>query len=295
MVIKKQSQIMLITGLSGSGKTIALQSLEDLGFYCIDNLSPNMILKIIEFTQSTKNNFFNKIAISIDIRSIKMDRDFEKSIEKLYRLLKELNIIVTTIFLYSEEQILLSRFNATRRLHPLSNNKINLIDALKKEEETMHCLKEKSSLVIDTSYLKPSELKNEIKDRVLIVNEKNDISILIQSFGYKNGLPVNSDFVFDVRCLKNPFWDKTLRYLSGKDKKVISFLESDKSTTKMEKSIISFLKRWIPNFSNSDRHYLTISIGCTGGLHRSVFLAEKVYKYLSSKYANILIKHRDIK
>ncbi len=238
MVIKKQSQIMLITGLSGSGKTIALQSLEDLGFYCIDNLSPNMILKIIEFTQSTKNNFFNKIAISIDIRSIKMDRDFE---------------------------------------------------------ETMHCLKEKSNLVIDTSYLKPSELKNEIKDRVLIVNEKNDISILIQSFGYKNGLPVNSDFVFDVRCLKNPFWDKTLRYLSGKDKKVISFLESDKSTTKMEKSIISFLKRWIPNFSNSDRHYLTISIGCTGGLHRSVFLAEKVYKYLSSKYANILIKHRDIK
>ena len=292
---KKQSQIMLITGLSGSGKTIALQSLEDLGFYCIDNLSPNIILKIVEFTQSSKSNLYSKVAISIDIRSIKMDKNFEKSIEKLYHLLEELNIFVTTIFLYSEEQILLSRFNATRRLHPLSSDKITLIDALKKEENTMHCLKEKSDLVIDTSNLKPSELKNEIKERVLIVHEKRDISILIQSFGYKNGLPVNSDFVFDVRCLKNPFWDKKLRYLSGKNKKVISFLASDKSTTKMENSIISFLEKWIPNFSNSDRHYLTISIGCTGGLHRSVFLAEKVYKYLSLKYTNILIKHRDVK
>ena len=153
---KKQSQIMLITGLSGSGKTIALQSLEDLGFYCIDNLSPNMILKIVEFTQSSKSNLYSKVAISIDIRSIKMDKNFEKSIEKLYHLLKELNIFVTTIFLYSEEQILLSRFNATRRLHPLSSDKITLIDALKKEENTMHCLKEKSDLVIDTSNLKPS-------------------------------------------------------------------------------------------------------------------------------------------
>ena len=246
---KKQSQIMLITGLSGSGKTIALQSLEDLGFYCIDNLSPNMILKIVEFTQSSKSNLYSKVAISIDIRSIKMDKNFEKSIEKLYHLLEELNIFVTTIFLYSEEQILLSRFNATRRLHPLSSDKITLIDALKKEENTMHCLKEKSDLVIDTSNLKPSELKNEIKERVLIVHEKRDISILIQSFGYKNGLPVNSDFVFDVRCLKNPFWDKKLRYLSGKNKKVISFLASDKSTTKMENSIISFLEKWIPNFN----------------------------------------------
>ena len=294
-MIKKQSQIMLITGLSGSGKTVALQSLEDLGFYCIDNLSPLMILKMIEFIQPSKSNLYNKVAISIDIRSIKMDKNFEKSIDKLYFLLKKLNVFVTTIFLYSEEQILLSRFNATRRLHPLSNNRITLINALKQEENTMHCLKEKSDLVIDTTNLKPSELKNEIKQRVSIVQEKKDISILIQSFGYKNGLPVNSDFIFDVRCLKNPFWDKKLRYLSGKNRKVASFLESDKSTVKMENSIISFIEKWIPNFSNSDRYYLTISIGCTGGLHRSVFLTEKVYKYLSLKYTNILIKHRDSK
>ena len=181
---KKKSQITLITGLSGSGKTVALRSLEDLGFYCIDNLSPSMILKIIEFTQNLKNSLYNKIAISIDIRSIRMDSNSQKSIDKLYSLLKKTGVSVTTIFLYAEEKVLLSRFNATRRLHPLSNKKNTLLNALKKEEKFMHYLKEKSNLVIDTGDLKPSELKSEIKTRIPVSQKKKNLSILIQSFGF---------------------------------------------------------------------------------------------------------------
>ena len=293
-MLRKKTQIILITGLSGSGKTVVLRSLEDLGFYCMDNLSPSMILKVIEFTRISKNSLYNKMAISMDIRSIRMEKDLNKSVDGLYSLLKKLKIPVTTIFLYSEEKVLLSRFNATRRLHPLSGNKNTLVGALKKEEKAMHCIKEKSNLIIDTGNLTPHELKNEIKTRISVAQEKMGMSILIQSFGYKNGLPINSDFVFDARCLKNPYWDKRLRQLSGKNKKVSSFLNSDKSTMKMEKSIITFLEKWIPSFLRSDRHYLTISIGCTGGLHRSVFIAERVYKFLSLKYTDILIRHRDL-
>ena len=291
---KKKAQITLITGLSGSGKTVVLRSLEDLGFYCIDNLSPLMILKIIQFTQNLKNDLYSKVAISIDIRSIRMDDNFQKSIDKLYSLLKKIGISVTTVFLYAEEKVLLSRFNATRRLHPLSSKKNTLLSALKSEEKSMHYLKEKSNLIIDTSSLNPSELKNEIKARMSVSEKKKILSILVQSFGYKNGLPMDSDFIFDVRCLKNPYWNKDLRLLSGKNKKIKSFLDSDKSTKKMEDSITSFLDKWIPSFLDNDRHYLTISVGCTGGLHRSVFIAERVYKYLLLKYTNTLIKHRDL-
>ena len=127
-----------------------------------------------------------------------------------------------------------------------------------------------------------------------VSEKKKNLSILVQSFGYKNGLPMDSDFIFDVRCLKNPYWNKDLRLLSGKNKKIKSFLDSDKSTKKMEDSITSFLDKWIPSFLDNDRHYLTISVGCTGGLHRSVFIAERVYKYLLLKYTNTLIKHRDL-
>ena len=291
---KKKAQITLITGLSGSGKTVVLRSLEDLGFYCIDNLSPLMILKIIQFTQNLKNDLYSKVAISIDIRSIRMDDNFQKSIDKLYSLLKKIGISVTTVFLYAEGKVLLSRFNATRRLHPLSSKKNTLLSALKSEEKSMHYLKEKSNLIIDTSSLNPSELKNEIKARMSVSEKKKNLSILVQSFGYKNGLPMDSDFIFDVRCLKNPYWNKDLRLLSGKNKKIKSFLDSDKSTKKMEDSITSFLDKWIPSFLDNDRHYLTISVGCTGGLHRSVFIAERVYKYLLLKYTNTLIKHRDL-
>ena len=289
-----KSKLVIITGLSGSGKSIALHALEDLGFFCIDNLSPNMILNMLETVAKSKESIYEKVAVSIDIRSIKMENNYKDSIDTLYNKLSLLNIDITTIYLHSSYKVLLSRFNATRRRHPLSTSKVNLDMAIKKEAEIMIHLKENSNLIIDTDNLLPLDLKKQISSKISIIRNDKDMLIQLQSFGYKNHIPDDSDFVFDVRCLKNPFWNKELRKLSGKDKKVISFIEADKSSLEMQNHIIKFLDKWVPKFLESDRHYLTVSIGCTGGQHRSVYITEMVSRQLITKY-NILITHRDIK
>ncbi|MBT6734540.1 MAG: RNase adapter RapZ [Gammaproteobacteria bacterium] len=287
-------KLVIITGLSGSGKSIALRSLEDLGYFCIDNLSPKMIIQILKVIKESNQKIYEKIAISIDIRSIKMGDDYQKSIDILYSELIKLDFKSTTVFLHSSIKILLSRFNATRRLHPLTNKNIDLRTAISSEAEIMQRLKEKSDLIIDTDRLLPLDLKKAIASKISIIKNNKDMLIQLQSFGYKNSIPSESDFVFDVRCLKNPFWNKSLRDLSGKDRKVISFIESDKTSKEMLLSIIRFLNKWIPSFRKSDRNYLTISIGCTGGQHRSVYMTEMVSRHFITKY-NILVKHRDIK
>ena len=290
---KNVKRVILITGLSGSGKTSALHSLEDLGYYCIDNLSPNMVIEIVK--SSFKSDVpIDKIAISIDIRSMKMAKNIVSDIDNMYDFFLNENISNTTIYLHASTRILSSRFNATRRLHPLSSRIISLNESIKKEMNFLKFLKEKSDLIIDTDKLIPSDLKNSIITYVKSVKHKNDILIQLQSFGYKYGIPEDSDFVFDVRCLKNPFWDKKLRNLNGKHKKIINFLEDDDQTPRMLKSVLSFLNTWIPKILKSDRNYLTISTGCTGGHHRSVYITEKLYKSLKSKYNKIIIKHRDI-
>ena len=289
-----QSKLIIITGLSGSGKTIALHALEDQGYFCIDNLSPKMIITILERMNDPTEKSYHKVAISIDIRSIKLDKNFKKSVDNLYKKIANLNIKTNTIFLHSSIKILLSRFNATRRLHPLAGNKINLKEAISKEMEIMQVLKENSNLIIDTDDLLPLDLKRQINMRFSYAQKKEDMLIQLQSFGYKNNIPNDSDFVFDVRCLANPFWDKSLRALSGKDNNVKSFIKKDPASLEMVTNIVKFLNKWIPKFLKSDRNYLTISIGCTGGQHRSVYITENVSKELRKKYT-ILVKHRDIK
>ena len=291
---RSQSKLIIITGLSGSGKTIALHALEDQGYFCIDNLSPKMIITILERMNDPIEKSYHKVAISIDIRSIKLDKNFKKSVDNLYKKIANLNIKTNTIFLHSSIKILLSRFNATRRLHPLTGNKINLKEAISKEMGIMQVLKENSNLIIDTDDLLPLDLKRQINMRFSYAQKKEDMLIQLQSFGYKNNIPNDSDFVFDVRCLANPFWDKNLRALSGKDNNVKSFIKKDTASQEMITNIVKFLNKWIPKFLKSDRNYLTISIGCTGGQHRSVYIAENVSKELRKKYT-ILVKHRDIK
>ena len=291
---RSQSKLIIITGLSGSGKTIALHALEDQGYFCIDNLSPKMIITILERMNDPIEKSYHKVAISIDIRSIKLDKNFKKSVDNLYKKIANLNIKTNTIFLHSSIKILLSRFNATRRLHPLTGNKINLKEAISKEMDIMQVLKENSNLIIDTDDLLPIDLKRQINMRFSYAQKKEDMLIQLQSFGYKNNIPNDSDFVFDVRCLANPFWDKSLRALSGKDNNVKSFIKKDPASLEMITNIVKFLNKWIPKFLKSDRNYLTISIGCTGGQHRSVYITENVSKELRKKYT-ILVKHRDIK
>ena len=291
---RSQSKLIIITGLSGSGKTIALHALEDQGYFCIDNLSPKMIITILERMNDPTEKSYHKVAISIDIRSIKLDKNFKKSVDNLYKKIANLNIKTNTIFLHSSIKILLSRFNATRRLHPLTGNKINLKEAISKEMVIMQVLKENSNLIIDTDDLLPIDLKRQINMRFSYAQKNEDMLIQLQSFGYKNNIPNDSDFVFDVRCLANPFWDKSLRALSGKDNNVKSFIKKDPASLEMITNIVKFLNKWIPKFLKSDRNYLTISIGCTGGQHRSVYITENVSKELRKKYT-ILVKHRDIK
>jgi UPF0042 nucleotide-binding protein len=291
---RSQSKLIIITGLSGSGKTIALHALEDQGYFCIDNLSPKMIITILERMNDPIEKSYHKVAISIDIRSIKLDKNFKKSVANLYKKITNLNIKINTIFLHSSIKILLSRFNATRRLHPLTGNKINLKEAISREMDIMQVLKENSNLIIDTDDLLPLDLKRQINMRFSYAQKKEDMLIQLQSFGYKNNIPNDSDFVFDVRCLANPFWDKSLRALSGKDNNVKSFIKKDPASLEMITNIVKFLNKWIPKFLKSDRNYLTISIGCTGGQHRSVYITENVSKELRKKYT-ILVKHRDIK
>ena len=292
-MLKNVNRVILITGLSGSGKSSALHSLEDLGYFCIDNLSPDMVIDIVKSSHKS-NVSIDKIAISIDIRSMKMSKNIVSAIDNMYDFFSNENISNTTIYLHASTRVLSSRFNATRRLHPLSSKTISLNESIKKEMNFLKFLKEKSDLIIDTDKLIPSDLKNSIITYVKSVKHKNDILIQLQSFGYKYGIPEDSDFVFDVRCLKNPFWDKKLRGLNGKHKKIINFLEDDDLTPRMLKTILSFLNTWIPKILKSDRNYLTISTGCTGGHHRSVYITEKLYKSLKSKYNKLIVKHRDI-
>ena len=290
----KINRILLITGLSGSGKSSALHTLEDLGFYCIDNLSPTMAIDIIKSCSKTQKDIEN-IAISIDIRSLRMNKNIPDSINKMYEFFIKENIAYTTIFLHSSSQTIISRYNATRRLHPLTSNKQSLSDSIIKEKDIMQYLKEKSTIIIDTDNLTPITLKENILNITKKIIKKNDILIQIQSFGFKNDIPNDSDFVFDVRCLRNPFWNKKLRSLNGKNKSVSDYLGQDPLSRQMQKDILMFLTKWIIKFQKNDRSYLTISIGCTGGQHRSVFIVEMLYKELKKKYNDILIKHRDLR
>ena len=290
----KINRILLITGLSGSGKSSALHTLEDLGFYCIDNLSPTMAIDIIKSCTKTQKDIEN-IAISIDIRSLRMNKNIPDSINKMYEFFIKENIAYTTIFLHSSSQTIISRYNATRRLHPLTSNKQSLSDSIISEKDIMQYLKEKSTIIIDTDNLTPIMLKENILNITKKIIKKNDILIQIQSFGFKNDIPNDSDFVFDVRCLRNPFWNKKLRSLNGKNKSVSDYLGQDPLSRQMQKDILMFLTKWIIKFQKNDRSYLTISIGCTGGQHRSVFIVEMLYKELKKKYNDILIKHRDLR
>ena len=290
----KINRILLITGLSGSGKSSALHTLEDLGFYCIDNLSPTMAVDIIKSCTKTQKDIEN-IAISIDIRSLRMNKNIPDSINKMYEFFIKENIAYTTIFLHSSSQTIISRYNATRRLHPLASNKQSLSDSIISEKDIMQYLKEKSTIIIDTDNLTPIILKENILNITKKIIKKNDILIQIQSFGFKNDIPNDSDFVFDVRCLRNPFWNKKLRNLNGKNKSVSDYLGQDPLSRQMQKDILMFLTKWIIKFQKNDRSYLTISIGCTGGQHRSVFIVEMLYKELKKKYNDILIKHRDLR
>lgn len=284
-------ELLIISGMSGSGKTIALRTLEDLDFYCVDNLPIEMLAQFVNHISHNKSDY-QRVSVGIDIRNS------ENSLKELPNIIKGFDtsiIDIKVIFLNSNDKTLLKRYSETRRAHPLSSNKHNysLSEAIRHERELLKALLNSADLIIDTSDTTAPQLRDKIW-RQASQNDDGKLSLLLQSFAFKRGVPFDADFVFDARCLPNPFWEKSLREYCGKDKPIKDYLDSKELAIDFYNDLSSLVKKWIPSFEEHDRSYLTIAIGCTGGKHRSVYLTEKLYTELKQDRKNILVQHREL-
>jgi UPF0042 nucleotide-binding protein len=276
-------QLFLISGLSGSGKSVALNVLEDSGYYCVDNL-PAELLHIL--TNNLKLAGVNKFAVSVDVRSGNSVVLLPQYIDKL----KQQGVDVHVLFLDAKSETLVKRFSETRRLHPLSDGVRTLPECVAFEREL---LAEIANIGhhIDTSELHANALRAWIKQFITL--DRARLTLLFESFGFKNGLPLDADLVYDVRCLPNPHYDPVLRPFTGRDQPVINFLEDAPLAQKMYTDIRDFVENWLPSFVDDNRSYLTVAIGCTGGQHRSVYLAEKLAQHFKSQQ-QVLLRHREL-
>lgn len=276
-------QLIIVTGLSGSGKSIALRALEDSGYYCIDNLPATMLPSLSEHLSTLDNKL---VAISIDSRSAAIE-----TLPAYIELLKSQNVDTRVLFLESNVETLVKRFSETRRRHPLSKDTTTLAESISYERELLGNLGGLGH-VIDTSNLSANTLRGWVKDAVS--GEHAALTLLFTSFGFKHGIPLDADFVFDVRCLPNPHYDPNLRDLTGRDGQIKAYLEVHDSVQEMLSDIRSFVEKWLPSFIMDNRGYLTVAIGCTGGQHRSVYLVEQLSQYFQSQQ-KVLTRHRELK
>lgn len=285
-------RLVVISGHSGSGKSTALHVLEDAGFTCVDNLPASLLPQLIAHIESLANGEENetKFAISIDARNTWQDLE---RFQELIQSDKELGLKCEVIFLNARDSILIQRFSETRRKHPLSDHSRDLHQAIQKERELLEPIADMADLVIDTSNLNLHELRDLVKTRVA-GNLNAGMSILFESFGFKHGVPVDAEIVYDVRCLPNPYWKPHLRGFNGLEKPVADFLADHIEVQEMLEDITHYLERWLPRYNASNRSYLTIAIGCTGGQHRSVFLCDQLFKQFSEKFDNVQVRHREL-
>ncbi len=283
-------KLVIVSGLSGSGKTVALHTLEDAGYYCIDNLPLKMLPELVDGMVDESPPPYDALAISIDARS---GLDGPERFDDILRRLGEHPLELKVLFLTCDDSRLLKRFSETRRKHPLSRKGLPLADAIRAERKLLEDIHANADLALDSTDLNVHELRQLIVER-LLGHTGAEMGLLIQSFGFKNGVPGDTDFVFDVRCLPNPHWEKNLRALSGRDAEVVEYLENYPEVEAMYASIMTFLRQWIPRFEQENRGYMTISIGCTGGKHRSVYLAERIAAELRGERAKLSIRHRDL-
>lgn len=277
-------QLVLISGLSGSGKSIALNVLEDAGYYVVDNLPARLLVELVDFLMGAG---YSRVAIVVDVRS-----GFGlEEVPRVREALRRRAVDIKVLFLDAKTDTLVIRFSETRRRHPLSEGTLTLPEAIERERELLEPL---SSIGhrIDTSDLAPNTLRSWIKDFVNVGAEAG-LTTLFQSFGFKHGIPLDADLVFDVRCLPNPHYDDKLRPLTGRDAAVISFLEAEPRVLEMLSDIRTFVERWLPCFVGDNRSYLTVAIGCTGGRHRSVYFVEALARHFSGEH-RVLVRHREL-
>lgn len=282
--------LVIISGLSGSGKTIALHTLEDVGYYCTDNLPVGLLdAFVLEFSQPHLARV-KKVAVGIDARS---------SPEQLGRFpsiiasCRRGGINCRIIFLQADDEALLKRFSETRRKHPLTGPITSLADAIRDERALLAPISANADLFLDTSQTNVHQLRELMRDCVG-GGERPGLTLLFRSFGYKQGIPLDADFVFDSRCLPNPYWKPALRNLTGRDREVIEFLDGEAAVHELYADLENFLLKWIPRFEEDNRSYLSIAIGCTGGQHRSVYLVERIAGSLGHRFGSIVIRHREL-
>jgi len=291
MTNKNSLRLIIVSGLSGSGKSVALHTLEDGGFYCVDNLPLSLLPDFTQRMLDQQINIYQSIAVGIDARSGPRDlNNFENIIAEV----RKFPIKVEIVFLKAELNTLFKRFSETRRKHPLTNRGIPLFEAIEIENSLLSPVSHEADLTLDTTQTNIHQFRSVIKERLLDQKENSGLSLLFQSFGFKHGSPTDSDFVFDVRCLPNPHWEPELRPLTGQDQGVIEFLQSYEIVDNMFNQIAQFVENWIPEFEAQNRYYLTVSIGCTGGQHRSVYLAETLQTYFKGKRENVSLRHREM-
>ena len=276
-------QLIVISGLSGSGKSIALNVLEDSAYYCVDNLPAKLLDGLVQFLAQEG---YERVAVSIDVRSGATLSDLPGHLSQL----NERGIDVHLIFLDSKTETLVKRFSETRRRHPLADRDRTLPECIEHERELLGDIGDLGHR-IDTSELHPSVLRSWIKD--ILGTGEAGLRLLFQSFGFKHGIPLDADMVFDVRCLPNPHYDPELRPLTGRDAPVVAFLEANANAREMLADIRDYIEKWLPCFVRDNRAYITVAIGCTGGRHRSVYFAEALAAHFRAS-RNVLVRHREL-
>jgi RNase adapter protein RapZ len=276
-------KLILISGLSGSGKSVALNVLEDAGYYCIDNLPASLLLSTVDFLE---REGVKQAAVAIDARSGESWRELPALMDTLLRE----NTDLRTLFLEAKEDCLIKRFSETRRRHPLSGESRSLAEAIQLEKELLAGVAAQAHR-IDTSDMGPNALRNWVKEFISLGTGR--LVLLFESFGFKHGIPLDADLVFDVRCLPNPHYDPALRPLTGKDEAVAAFLQKDSRVTAMLEDIRRFVENWLPCFALDNRAYLTVAIGCTGGQHRSVYFVEHLGNFFRDRQ-QVLLRHRGL-
>jgi len=279
-------EIVLITGMSGSGKSVALHALEDAGFYCVDNLPPELLQPLVALEQE---HHAHKLAIAMDVRSATSLPQVPRQLQAL----RDAGITVRPLFLDATTDILVRRYSETRRRHPLSQGGTQeraLVQAIELERELLADLREQAH-VIDTSFIRAAQLQRHVKD--LVSAPASQLTLVFQSFAFKRGIPVDADFVFDVRMLPNPHYEPELRALTGKDPAVADYLAASPPVREMQRQVAEFVAHWLPSMASDHRSYVTVAVGCTGGQHRSVYLVEQLSRHFASDWVT-LSRHREL-
>ena len=284
-----KQRLIIVTGLSGSGKSVALRTLEDLGYYCIDNLPLDLVDGFLEHVISSAGVDLHRFALGMDLRNrLELPARLLDSLTRFRQQIADTRVI----YLHANDESLIKRYSESRRRHPLASDSLSLAEAIKLEREQMQPVAEQAELPLDTSTLSVHQLRRAICDSLGAGDQP--LALLFESFAYKHGVPPDADFAFDVRCLPNPHWEKELRPLSGLEPAVQDYLDQHAAVTDMVTGICDWLQRWIPEFESQHRSYLTVAIGCTGGKHRSVYVAEKVAQHFQQQRQHVLTYHREL-